>query len=383
MANITISAGVRSNLLALQNTANMLTATQERLATGKKVNSALDNPLNFFTAKGLNDRADGLNSLLDGMSNGIQTVKAANKGLESITKALDTLKGIANQAKADAGQVSNTATSSVVANTSMALGAGGLAITNGDTLTFTDGVTNAVTTITVDSSGTRNVQDLINQINTDSAGAYTARITNGNLQVSSNSGNGFAVAGTAATAVFGGATTNSVSSGTVDQAKLNSYAKQFNETLQSITQIASDSGFNGTNLLAATASLKVNFNEDGTSNTTLQGKDVSLSGLGLGNLSETASTVLNFSNALTALTSAYSTVKQATGDLSNKLSLIQNRQDFSKGIADVLKSGADNLVNADTNAEAANVLALQTRQQLSQTALSLSNQSDQAVLRLF
>ena len=110
---------------------------------------------------------------------------------------------------------------------------------------------------------------------------------------------------------------------------------------------------------------------------------MSLSGLGLGALSESASTLLNFTTALTTVTAAFGTVKQATGDLSNKLSIIQNRQDFSKGIADVLKSGADSLVNADTNAEAANVLALQTRQQLSQTALSLSNQADQAVLRLF
>lgn len=385
MSNITISAGVRSNLLALQNTASLLTSTQERLATGKKVNSALDNPLSFFTAKGLNDRADGLNGLLDGMSNGIQTVKAANKGLESITKALDTLKGIANQAKTDAGQVSNTSTSTLVVNTSTRLdnSTGGLNITNNATLTFTDSVTNSITTVTVDSTGTKNVQDLINQINTAGGGALTARVANGNLQVSSNTGNAFTVGGTAASAVFGAAPAASVSSGAVDQNKLNSYAKQFNETLQSITQIAADSGFNGSNLLTASTSLKINFNEDGTSNTTLTGKDVSLSGLGLGALSESASTLLNFTTALTTVTAAFGTVKQATGDLSNKLSIIQNRQDFSKGIADVLKSGADSLVNADTNAEAANVLALQTRQQLSQTALSLSNQADQAVLRLF
>jgi hypothetical protein len=74
-ANITLSAGVRQNLLALQNTASLLGATQNRLATGKKVNSALDNPTNFFTSSALASRASDLSKLLDSMANGISTVK--------------------------------------------------------------------------------------------------------------------------------------------------------------------------------------------------------------------------------------------------------------------------------------------------------------------
>ena len=72
MSNIVLSAGVRSNLLQLQQTSDLITQTQTRLATGKRVNSALDNAINFFTAQGLDNRANDLNGLLDSMSNGIK-----------------------------------------------------------------------------------------------------------------------------------------------------------------------------------------------------------------------------------------------------------------------------------------------------------------------
>ena len=83
MSDIVLSAGVRSNLLQLQQTSDLITQTQNKLATGKKVNSALDNAINFFTAQGLDTRANDLNSLLDSMSNGINTIQAANNGITS------------------------------------------------------------------------------------------------------------------------------------------------------------------------------------------------------------------------------------------------------------------------------------------------------------
>ncbi|MEJ1934652.1 hypothetical protein WDZ92_31015, partial [Nostoc sp. NIES-2111] len=79
MADITISSRVRTNLLALQQTSDLMTTTQGRLATGKKVNSALDNPTSYFVAQGLNDRATQLNTLLDGMNNAVSTIQAASK----------------------------------------------------------------------------------------------------------------------------------------------------------------------------------------------------------------------------------------------------------------------------------------------------------------
>jgi flagellin len=93
MANdVTLSAGVRANLLSLQNTASMMGKIQERLSTGKKVNSAIDNPVNFFTASSLQARAGDLSTLLDGISNSIQTVNAADKGISAITKLIESAK---------------------------------------------------------------------------------------------------------------------------------------------------------------------------------------------------------------------------------------------------------------------------------------------------
>src|SRR5215467_14220352 len=97
MSSIVLSASVRQNLLSLQSTADLLSTTQNRLATGNKVNSALDNPTNFFTAQGLNNRASDINNLLDSIGNGVQVLQAANTGLTSLQKLVDTAKSIANQ----------------------------------------------------------------------------------------------------------------------------------------------------------------------------------------------------------------------------------------------------------------------------------------------
>src|SRR5215218_5455626 len=95
--SVVLSAAVRQNLLSLQSTAELLSTTQNRLATGKKVNTALDNPTNYFTAAGLDNRASDINNLLDGIGNGVQVLQAANTGLTSLQKLVDTAKSIANQ----------------------------------------------------------------------------------------------------------------------------------------------------------------------------------------------------------------------------------------------------------------------------------------------
>src|SRR5260370_6108210 len=97
MSGIVLSASVRQNLLPLQSTAELLAPTQNRRSTGKKVNTALDNPTNFFTAAGLDNRASDINNLLDGIGNGVQVLQAANTGLTSLQKLVDTAKSIANQ----------------------------------------------------------------------------------------------------------------------------------------------------------------------------------------------------------------------------------------------------------------------------------------------
>jgi flagellin-like hook-associated protein FlgL len=101
MADISLSKAVRANLNSLTSTASMMAETQNRLSTGNKVNSALDNPSNWFTAKGLNNRAGDLNQLLDGMANGIQTLKAADNGLSAMTKTLESMQSTLRQARQD------------------------------------------------------------------------------------------------------------------------------------------------------------------------------------------------------------------------------------------------------------------------------------------
>src|SRR5512140_1455998 len=98
MSGIVLSASVRQNLLSLQSTAQLLATTQNNLSTGKKVNSALDNPTNFFTAQGLDNRASDISNLLDGIGNGVQVLQAANTGITSLQKLVDTAKSIAAQA---------------------------------------------------------------------------------------------------------------------------------------------------------------------------------------------------------------------------------------------------------------------------------------------
>src|SRR6266567_4325872 len=99
MSGIVLSASVRQNLLSLQSTAELLSTTQSRLATGKRVNSALDNPTNFFTAQGLNNRAGDLGGLLDSMSNAVKTLQAADNGISAITKLVQSGQALARQAQ--------------------------------------------------------------------------------------------------------------------------------------------------------------------------------------------------------------------------------------------------------------------------------------------
>ena len=98
MSGIVLSASVRQNLLSLQSTADLLATTQNRLSTGKKVNTALDNPTNYFTAASLDARAGDINNLLDGIGNGVQVLQAANTGITSLQKLVDSAKSVANQA---------------------------------------------------------------------------------------------------------------------------------------------------------------------------------------------------------------------------------------------------------------------------------------------
>src|ERR1700682_3879094 len=117
MSGIVLSASVRQNLLSLQATADLLATTQNRLAAGKKVNTALDNPTNFFTEAWLDNRASDINNLLDGIANGVQVLQAANTGITSLQKLVDTAKSIANQVlQTTVGYSAKSTVTSVIAS---------------------------------------------------------------------------------------------------------------------------------------------------------------------------------------------------------------------------------------------------------------------------
>jgi flagellin len=272
MSDIVLSAGVRSNLLQLQSTSNLTNQTQTRLATGKRVNSALDNPNNYFTAQGLDNRANDLSSLLDSQSNAINTVQAANNGITAITKLVQSAQSLVSQAQ----QTSDTATRATL-------------------------------------------------------------------------------------------------------------SAQFDALLTQIGQLAGDSGFNGINLLGGD-DLTVTLNETGTSTTTVSGVDytnANASPLSVAGAANNWAASADITAASDDLTAALTSLRSESQTLGSSLSVIQIRQDFTKATINTLQSGSDALTLADTNQEGANLLALQTRQQLSTTALSLAAQADQNVLRLF
>lgn len=303
MAEVTLTASLRSNLISLQQTASLMDQTQTRLSTGKRVNSALDNPTNFFAASAHLQRANDLASRKDGMTEAIQGIKASDSGITGIKTLLESAKGIAETAR------------------------------------------------TTSASG------------------------------------------------------------------LSSLYTQFNEVMSQVKQLIADSGYKGTNYLNGTSvSLDVLFNETGSNKLTINGFDAKVSGLlgtsvagtsvqsngGFSNLgaaitaisgfiagTAVGSSVSGFSaagfiNAIqNGLNSAISQLQVQSAKMASNLAIVNARLDFTNSMINVEKSGSDNLTLADTNEEGANMLMLQTRNQLGTTALSLASQAAQSVLRLF
>jgi flagellin len=499
MSGIVLSAGVRQNLLSLQDTATMMSDTQNRLATGKKVNSALDNPNNFFTSSALTNRANDLNALLDSIGQAQQTLKAADTGLSSLSKLVESAKSIAKQAQ-QAPQPGSTTYNAfnVTGNpTDEVLGSTGngaaIAVSNTTTYSFDINIngTGAVTvTYTSDNTATyAEIRDgliadfatkvatkgftagtdlqlvangagdgiRVNALNADvdmvitansnagltnntyaSTSLYdsigstgqtlTVQVNGGANQVitfgtgagevstlaelnakigtltgvtgsannaaltlnvaSSTSQNSLVLtASNSATATALGIAQTSTTQGTITVGSPNatrtSREADYNNVLSQIDAMARDASYNGINLLNGN-DLKVIFNEVGTSSLTIKGVTFNASGLGLTAIGAgTFQADGNIDTTVGKLDVALGTLRTQASKFGANLTTVQTRQDFTKRIINTLQTGADNLVLADTNEEGANLLALQTRQQLSTTALSLSAQADRAVLRLF
>ena len=274
---VTLTAGMRANLVSLQNLSTQIANTQEHLSTGKKVNSALDNPTEFFASQSLTETANDLSSVQDSMGQAVQTIQAANNGITGITSLIEAAKGIAESASSS----SNTTT-------------------------------------------------------------------------------------------------------------VAAYATQYDSILSQIDSLAKDSGYAGTNLLGGN-SLTVTFNDSTGSSLTLTGTTVSAANLNVTTASTGGSTwsnatsvsSANITTSLTQLAAAETTLNGDSSTLSSSLAVINTRQSFTTSMINTLQTGSDDLTLADMNEESANMLALQTQQSLATTALSLSSQAQQSVLKLF
>jgi flagellin-like hook-associated protein FlgL len=374
MSDITLSAAIRSNLLALQHTADLQARTQGRLATGKKVNSALDNPINFFTASALTARASDLGNLLDSVSNAIQTLNAANNGITSLTKLVQNAQAIVQQA-----QQSAATTATYTGTVSGLTASSSFSVTSGNTITINDGTN----TTTITSTGTLTVQQVLTAVNGGSANVKAELSSDGKILLEATGATNIVIGGTSSPAEKAqfGLVAGTTTAGSVNTTR-SSLASQYDAIRTQIDQLAADSGFNGVNLLNGD-SLKVVFNEKNTSSLSISGVTYNSAGLGVTASTNSFQTNSDINAALSNLTAALSSLRSQASSFGSSLSVVQIRQDFTKATINTLQTGADNLTLADTNEEGANLLALQTRQQLSTTALSLAAQASNSVLRLF
>jgi flagellin len=375
MSDIVLSSAIRANLLSLQNTASSIGTTQQRLSTGLKVNSALDNPIDYFTASSLNATAGNLGNLLDAVSNAVQTVQAANNGITSITKLVQSAQAIVGQAQQSA------ATTAIDTGTVSGLtAASSFAVASGHTITISDGTSTA----TVTSTGNVTVQQIITAVNSTPGLNVNAELSaNGSLQLEATGANAITVGGSASAGELAqfGLTAATTAAGTVNATR-SSLATQYNQVLAQIDQLSTDSGFNGVNLLAG-QSLQVVFNVSRTSSLALSGVTFNSAGLGISQAANNFQTNTSLANASSQLTASLTSLQNQAASFGTNLSVIQIRQSFTSATINTLQTGASNLTLADTNQEGANLLALQTRQSLAETALSLAAQSQNSVLRLF
>jgi len=375
--SIVLSAGVQSNLLSLQTTNDLFTQINNRLSTGKKVNSALDNATNYFLSNAFKTSASTLQGLLDnGITNSLRTIDAANTGITAITALI-------NQIKANLAQsLQTTPTTAVYTGTvSNLTTASSFVTTAAKPITVFDGVTTATYT-TVGAATT--VAQILNAINTTPSETVKAELSgSGQILLEAQGATTITVGGTisaAELAQFGlvaGVTAAGVLSATRTTA-----AQQFDALRVQIDQLAADSGYNGVSLLNS-GGLKVVFNQTGTSFQTIAGAADTSTGLGVVASTGNFQTNFDINAAVTNATAALATLQTQASTFASQVAVDQARSDFTKAQINTLNTGANGLVVSDANADGANLLALQTRQQLGSTALSLATQADRGVLRLF
>ncbi len=302
IGSVNLTSSMRNNLVTLQNTASLMSTAENHLATGNKVNSAVDNPASFFAAQGETSRGTQLSGLKDNIGQAIQTVNAASNGITGEQALIESLRGVITQARSAINDKVNSAT------------------------------------------------------------------------------------------ILSGAASGS------DQG----LTKQYNSLVGQLNNLVHDASFQGVNFLTSgstsTATLTVNFNENASTSITMSGFNAGASGLGISGGGATKEVTANSTGNLTSgsinnatnlnkmeasLNTALATLQTQSSALAANLSILTARQSFITSMVNTLSVGATSLVGTDTNTESANLLTLQTQNQLGVTSLSMSNQANSAVLKLF
>jgi len=375
MSDVVLSGAIRSNLLSLQSTAKLLEETNQRLATGLKVNSAIDDPTAFFTARNLDTRAADLTNLLDSMDQAVQTLRAADEGIEALSKLVETAKATANQAldtpinSSFAEGPRDAVTDQTINMTALF---SSIASTEQITIAFGGGTAVAITV------GGQTVSKFISSIN-GLSGISASITSNGAFRIEADDGSDLVIA-----SGVGAVATDLGINGTFDNGQNRTqFEGDFNDLRTQIDELALDASYQGVNLLNSN-DLTVNFNESQTSQLTVQGVTLNSAGLGVSNVATddftNDATIRSF---IAELDGAISTLRAQASTFGANLGVVEIRQGFTDSMVNTLETGAAKLTLADTNEEGANLLALQTRQSLGTTALSIAAQGEQNVLQLF
>jgi flagellin-like hook-associated protein FlgL len=403
--SISLSAGMRGALQTLQSNQTAVQQAQLRLATGKRVSSALDNPNSYFRAQNLTSRASDLSNLMDDMTQASFVMQATSKGLDSVKSLIDAAKGLVGKANQSGQNNTLTGTLTTPLKATDKLETIGLTATKKISLSVGGGT--AVDFTVVAATGNADpannkavtVQDLIDQINADttlnakgSGTAVKAALVGGNLQISSSSGKTVQLTSDEATntplqKLLGTKTAegNAVDIAGTDFVDVTrkSMSSQFDDILKQMDQTIQDSSYGGVNLLQG-QDLKVTFNESGTSSITVKSVNYTANGdLGIANSTNSFISNDDVDVATANLKKASDKIAAQASIFASNQTVIQNRSTFTKTLVDTLNAGADSLTAADQNQESANLLALNTQQQLAQSTLSLASQANAAITRLF
>ena len=324
--------------------------------------------------------ANALSTTLNGSAsvdaNGNISVNAANAGdVISIAASSDSVRtafGLPNEATA-------TEFSTLINGTNAAF-------SQGDQLSIQIGSNSALQiTFGTGNNEVNSIAELNATLGDLQGGTATLDNTTGAITVTAdNTAEAITISeGPGTTASAFGLTPNTFNPVTTDSSERAAREAEFNDLLSQIDQLARDASFNGNNLLQSD-NLTVIFNEDATSSLTITGVDFDSGGLGINSAAaDSFQTDANINATLSELDTAKRTLRSQAATFGSNLSVVEVREQFTKELTNVLETGAANLKLADSNEEGANLLALQTRQQLSSVALSLASQADQQVLRLF